>query len=307
MSEQKNKIILPLVADDIDLNDKSLFDNDDINITIQTFSNSEKLDILGIVETGIMANSTYYQSKIIETIRPHLQLGSKVPFAKYKLVIEYSTKYESSTFNTLPKDSFLRNLVNVLDFLFIITTKIPLPLIIGYSKENNNYSYQSSSLKQRFIQTDTNLGIATIEIIRKLISIILFPTAKNNDVQNKLKSLQALYQIALDPNHNTSGLSSATFVSIIEGFMASKDEITEVTYRVSLRLTKYLRKDYEFLRNIKRIYGCRSKFYHQGILSFTEDDYKLLFEISNKLCIDYFLYNNRFKADELDRLLITNM
>ncbi|HTN05874.1 hypothetical protein [Agriterribacter sp.] len=99
------------------------------------------------------------------------------------------------------------------------------------------------------------------------------------------------------------GLICSTYVTILESLFANEN--TEITYRIALRLTKYLKKDHDFFKRIKVFYQKRSTYYHTGEIKFSYDDEKYLSALSRQLIIDFLQNPGNFDTVNLDTLLLS--
>lgn len=80
----------------------------------------------------------------------------------------------------------------------------------------------------------------------------------------------------------------------------------EITYKFALRLAKHSRKDYKSFGDYKRLYKCRSEYYHSGKTNqFSGEDMRLLNQIVQEIVFDYFMNPDIFLPESLDKELLS--
>jgi len=105
---------------------------------------------------------------------------------------------------------------------------------------------------------------------------------------------------------NIQGMRSALCVTLLETILVSDSQSGEISYKFALRLAKHLKKDYDTFNVYKRLYKCRSEYYHSGKTNqFSGDDMRLLNQIVQEIVFDYFMNPDIFLSESLDKELLS--
>jgi hypothetical protein len=172
------------------------------------------------------------------------------------------------------------------------------PITLKFFGDDNMCKSEESiqTFKRKSIRPIVNLE--TIDSFK----ITLLHCIKNDTVNAKKRSvLLSLLNITNLETFN-SGLACSTFITILESLFT--DEDTEITYRFSLRITKYLNESYSFFKTFKKLYGKRSVYYHKGERNFSYEDEVFLSKLTRQIIIEYIQCPSRFEISRLDEQLL---
>jgi len=270
-----------------------LFVSDNVSITIRPFSDEEKRKLLGVINYSndggrrMIHTDSHYVPRVFQ---------NDLAFASYKIVVSFETQ-EEEDFRISSK--YFNYECDLLDFLFRVCVQIPIPLRLIVTNSNKQGGGNYDNHIPAFFHIES-FSVKELTIIKNLFEKALSSEQK---VKVKVDLLKSLYKIVFDAN-SSQGLRCSTLVSIIESFLTSDDEKSEVLYRVSIRLTKFLSKDYYFNQEFKKLYGKRSSYYHKGKSEFTDTDFTTLFQIATKCVTDFILNPDVLTAKSLDCLLL---
>jgi hypothetical protein len=100
-------------------------------------------------------------------------------------------------------------------------------------------------------------------------------------------------------------IKGAFCVAILESLFLGSNERGGLSFKLSLRMTKMLGNDIEYLKKIKKLYTKRSKVFHGDKGKFDAKDVEFLLE-EVTLAIEAFLMNQEnFSDDKLDEILLS--
>jgi hypothetical protein len=121
----------------------------------------------------------------------------------------------------------------------------------------------------------------------------------------KLSTIKALLNAAMQ-QLGAIDVSCALYFSLLESIYIQDPNPSEKTYKLSLRVTKKLNKDFDFFVKIKKLYGKRSKVIHgdQKGKVFQQEEYEFLEGLAIESLGMYLQSPEEFHADVLDKLLL---
>ena len=160
------------------------------------------------------------------------------------------------------------------------------------------------SSSQHSLQTFINKAkkpIVTEELLnsfKKTLDICI-----NDKTVDKKKKLMfsSLLNISVLQSFN-AGLICSTYITIIESLFTNDN--SEVNFKFSIRLAKYLKENIDFVVKLKKLYGKRSSYYHTGEIKFDNDDDLFLSSLTRKLIVDYIQNPLLFEISKLDEALL---
>ncbi len=144
-----------------------------------------------------------------------------------------------------------------------------------------------------------------ISIDDALIRNLKTAIAADISTVQKLPTLRALLNAAMQQVGATD-VSCALFFSLLEAMYIQDDNPSEKTYKLSMRITKLLGKDYDFTVKLRRLYAKRSKVIHgtrKGNL-FDKEEHLILETLAAESLLLYLADQEQFAPDSLDRLLV---
>lgn len=215
------------------------------------------------------------------------------------------TIYVSSGYRiliTAPDDSeetlrLFNSISNNLNFCCQLYFEYPITLTIFGS---DNMSKKQNSI-QVFKRRSSKIIIDS-KILNSFKNTLTLSIKNETTTAKKRALLNSLLTISNLETFN-SGLTCSTYITVLESLFTNEN--TEITYRFSMRLTKFLNEDLNFLKKIKKLYHKRSSYYHTGEKQFSFEDEVLLSNLTRTMIIEYIQNPGRFDVAKLDNELLT--
>jgi len=256
-----------------------------ITIKLCDFTKDEKEDFFDVKYTR-NANKISFQHVGI-TYRSNGHLNSKyIRESDFKIVVEE---------NGLETDTQNEKIYEILDFAFKIISGNGFDFMqfIPNSKDDSFSgikTFATRFLSRRKLTFDKD----SLKRIKKLIRI-LFESEKE-----EVKNLNFFLDAAM--RFQPLNISGAFFVTILENIFVG--EMTELSYRLSMRLAKKRKEGQEYVEKIKKLYKKRSKIFHGKSYAFTLEDVNFL-ETEACYAIEEFLIEpESFEIVNLDKNLL---
>ena len=263
-----------------------LYDKSKVNVKIEKFLLKEKerffnIKNLKITKAGDLkfddANSTksfFNWNSCQECIKTN-----------YKLVIEGESKSSHE----------LQEIQGIVELAFKIIIGCNFPFQKFESKDFMNGSLGQDHKIFTSKRNKKIINKKVIDRLKKLIDILV--------KENSKKKIE-LFKFFLNSAMTSQvGLSGALYISILESIFLLNNN-PEITYRFSMRFTKFKKENLEYRNKIKDLYGKRSKMFHSGKNKFSEEELKFLEEEACSAIESYLLDSEFFTDENLDNLLI---
>jgi|GEM_PF-4263846 len=255
LSEDKEVIIIPIqskLETDLEL-PIELFKDEKRVITIDSFSKSEREELFEAEFEDKNGEGGVFRYKLRnQSIKDILGPSYQYLYSKHKIIvcvrneqIKYPFCWETFL---MPKLSFTLSLFLNIETNFVFKLSGPSK---GWSRYVHQYNYRKTSFLNNENRINLNKGLS------KLIQ---------NEFCQRLKVVKSLLEIAKLENTPIS-LQGSLYITILEIFFLS-DGNHELTNKLASRIAAFLKLGYEGFKEIKKLYGFRSKFYHNGISKF---------------------------------------
>jgi hypothetical protein len=120
---------------------------------------------------------------------------------------------------------------------------------------------------------------------------------------HKFDTLRALLNTARH-QAGASDVACVLYFSILEAILV--DDNKELSYKLSMRLAKYLGKDYEYAKKINKLYGKRGHVIHGSNKGnvFTGEEYLLVESLAKDFLVEIVADPSRFTEQALDSQLL---
>ncbi len=121
--------------------------------------------------------------------------------------------------------------------------------------------------------------------------------------QHKFDTLRALFNAARHQS-GASDVACVLYFSILEAIFVSDNK--ELSYKLSMRLTKYKNEDFDYAKQMARLYSKRGKVIHGSNKGnvFSQDEYLLIESLAKDAFIDLLSNPTAFTERELDGSLL---
>lgn len=275
-----------LIGEIVDFNlPVSLYKDNHFELLLSEFPISEREILFGLKDLQVEDKNAKYAIN-----EPSSGLYARFPefiYSSYRILVQTQDDSEQAI-------NLFNKISTSLNFCCQLYFEHPITLKFFGVDTMCKYEESIQTFKRKSIRPIVNL--LTIDSFK----ITLLHCIKSDTVNAKKTSvLLSLLNITNLETFN-SGLACSTFITILESLF----EDTEITYRFSLRITKYLNESYSFFKTFKKLYGKRSTYYHTGERNFSYEDEVFLSKLTRQIIIQYIHDPSRFKISRLDEQLL---
>lgn len=184
---------------------------------------------------------------------------------------------------------------------------IGLECALGFFDEyvswvHEGFSTVASRGAYRSHKSARSIGIIGEKEISTIKNVLAYEESENLPF-HKFDTLRALLNAARH-QAGASDVACVLYFSVLEAVFV--DDNKELGYKLSMRLTKYKNKDFNYAKRIAKLYGKRGKVIHGSNKGnvFTQEEYFLIESLAKDAFVDILLNPTGFTESELDKQLL---
>lgn len=286
------KQVIPIanVSAEVDL-PQEIFHSRTSQITLKSLTDDEMSEVFGYRFTPQEGGNSHK----VENLRNSYKLMdagllSDLIASKLQFFIEAETEMEGA------------DIKDIVDFASRLVLGRKADYIAVYTEwdDGGGWGFLGSGARTLSARRE-EIVVINDELVQNLKAAI----AANDSAVPKLPTLKALLNAAMQ-QVGAVDVSCALFFSLLEAMYIQDDNPSEKTYKLSMRITKLLGKDYNFSLKLRSLYRKRSKVIHgtrKGDL-FSKEEHLFLEELAAASLLIYIANQEQFAPDSLDRLLV---
>ena len=273
---------------------QNIYADNKVIITLSEFDDEEKLFFLPIDAIAKSKNGKKILKPKITNSANFFNRWFNYGYANYAYKIEYQPKKNNLN------DWYILDVIDMLDKINLLILNHGFHMYLQRSKDYNYKSGNDKSHKYKNNEFE-ELTLSKIKQIQKIAKPILTHSHLEFEKLNTFLELKKV----IENNGSPKGLKCSLMVTILESLFSNKDEKTEIRYRFPLRMTKYLKGDFDKeMKYIKKLYDNRSAYYHTGSDKFHFDDEAYLYLMTKRCLLEYIENPKKFNGKEMDKQLL---